>query len=65
LPADLQRDLDETRLRLEEATRQADQLRQRADEEHRARLTAEQEIARLRDQLEQLRARPKGKGNGR
>jgi Uma2 family endonuclease len=55
LPADLQRDLDETRRQLAEATR-------RLDEEHQARLAAEQEIARLRTQLGQDRSRRNGGG---
>ncbi|HEY7153143.1 MAG TPA: Uma2 family endonuclease [Gemmataceae bacterium] len=46
LPADLQRDLDETRRRLAEATRRAE--------------TAEQEVARLRAEIEQLRSRRNG-----
>jgi Uma2 family endonuclease len=46
LPADLQRDLDETRRQLAEATHRAD--------------AAEQEIARLRAELEQLRSRRNG-----
>ncbi len=54
LPADLQRDLDQTRRQLAEANR-------RADEERQARLAAEQEIARLRAQLEQVRS-PKNGG---
>ena len=54
LPADLQRDLDLTRRQLVEANR-------RADEERQARLAAEQEIARLRAQLEQVRS-PKSGG---
>jgi Uma2 family endonuclease len=46
LPADLQRDLDETRRQLAEATRRAE--------------TAEQEIARLRAEIEQMRSRRNG-----
>ena len=53
LPADLQRDLDETRRQLAEATR-------RADAEHQARLNAEQEVARLRAENEQMRSRRNG-----
>lgn len=49
LPADLQRDLEQTRRQLAEAMR-------RADEERQGRLTAEQEIARLRVQLEKMRS---------
>jgi Uma2 family endonuclease len=59
LPADLQRDLDETRRRLDEATRRADEEARRAESERQARLAAEEEVARLRAQLEQLQARPK------
>jgi hypothetical protein len=46
LPADLQRDLDEARRQLAEATRRAE--------------TAEQEVARLRAEIEQLRSRRNG-----
>jgi Uma2 family endonuclease len=49
LPADLQRDLDEARRQLAEANR-------RAEQEHQARLAAEQELAQLRAQVEQLRS---------
>jgi Uma2 family endonuclease len=48
LPADLQRDLDETR-------RQLRQMKRRADEEHQARLAAEAEVQRLQAELERLR----------
>lgn len=48
LPADLLRDLDETRRQLRKMTR-------RAEEEKQARLTAEQELVRLRAELEQMR----------
>jgi Uma2 family endonuclease len=67
LPAELQRELDEARRQLAAARRQAgrqkrraDQFQLRAEEERRARLTAEEELARLRSQLEQLRAPPPG-----
>jgi Uma2 family endonuclease len=67
LPADLQRDLDETRRQLAEATRRADDETRRADGETRradaerqARLAAEEEIARLRTQLEQAKSRRNG-----
>ncbi len=56
LPAELQRDLDEARRQLKEAQRRADEEQRRADEEHQARLAAEQEVARLRSQLEQMRS---------
>jgi Uma2 family endonuclease len=46
LPADLQRDLDETRRQLAEATRRAE--------------SAEQEVAQLRAEIEQLRLRRNG-----
>ncbi len=46
LPADLQRDLDEARRQLAEATRRAE--------------TAEQEVARLRAEIEQMRSRRSG-----
>lgn len=53
LPADLQRDLDEARRQITEAT-------QRADSERQGRLAAEQEVARLRAELERLRSRRNG-----
>jgi Uma2 family endonuclease len=53
LPADLQRQLDETRRLLAEATR-------RAEEERQARLAAERELAELRAQMGQ---RPRGRRN--
>jgi len=59
LPADLQRDLDETRQQLRKMTRRAEEQARRAEEEHQARLTAEQELVRLRTQLEQMRSREK------
>jgi hypothetical protein len=62
LPADLQRDLDETRRQLrrmmrraDEQTRRADEQARRAEEERQARLAAEQELLRLRAELEQMR----------
>jgi Uma2 family endonuclease len=48
LPADLQRDLDETR-------RQLRRMKRRAEAEHQARLAEEQEVLRLRAELEQMR----------
>jgi Uma2 family endonuclease len=48
LPADLQRDLDETR-------RQLRRMKRRAKEEHQARLAAEEEVQRLRAELERMR----------
>lgn len=57
LPADLQRELDQTLRQLAEATRRADEEKHRADEERRARLAAERELAELRAQRE--RGRPK------
>jgi Uma2 family endonuclease len=48
LPADLQRNLDETRRQLRRMTRHA-------EAEQRARLAAEEEVQRLRAELEQLR----------
>lgn len=53
LPADQQRDLEETRRQLVETMR-------RADAERQSRLAAEREAARLRAELEQLRSRRKG-----
>jgi Uma2 family endonuclease len=58
LPADLQRELNETRRRLAEESRRADEASRRADEERRARLAAEEELARLRGQLGQRPAGP-------
>lgn len=55
LPADLQRDLDETRKQLRTMTRRAEQEAQRAEQEHQARVAAEQELLRLRDELERMR----------
>ena len=48
LPADLQRDLDETRRQLRKMTR-------RAKEERQSRLVAEEEVQRLRAELERIR----------
>jgi Uma2 family endonuclease len=53
LPADLQRDLDEARQQIAAATRLADAERQ-------GRLAVEQEVARLRAELERLRSRRNG-----
>jgi Uma2 family endonuclease len=55
LPADLQRDLDELRhqLKAERAAREA--AEQRGEQEHQARLAAEQELQRLRAEIEQLK----------
>jgi Uma2 family endonuclease len=52
LPADLQRDLDATRKQLAVATRQLEKERQ-------ARRAAEEELTRLRAQIEEMRARRK------
>ena len=54
LPADLQRDLDETRRQLRKMTR-------RAEEEQRGRLAAEEEVFRLRTELDQLRRAERGR----
>ncbi len=48
LPADLQRALDETQKRLEDAERESSQLRQQLDQERQARQALERELARLR-----------------
>ena len=56
LPADLHRDLDETRRQLAEAKRVA-------EAEQQGRLAAEQEVARLRAEVEQLRSRRDGGTN--
>ena len=77
LPADLQRDLDETRRRLRRVTRRATALRhraeaeaqraeaeaQRAEAERQARLSAEQELARLQAQIAEMQARQRGNGS--
>jgi Uma2 family endonuclease len=69
LPADLQRDLDETKRQLrrmrrraqeqerraEEQERRVEEQARRADAEQQARLAAEQEIQRLRAELERMR----------
>jgi Uma2 family endonuclease len=55
LPADLQRDLDQTRKQLRAMTRRAAQEAERAEQEYQARLAAEQELLRLRAELEQMR----------
>jgi Uma2 family endonuclease len=66
LPAELQRDLEETRRQLVETTQRADAEKRRADAEHRcadaehqARLTAERDLSQLRSQIEQLRSQQK------
>jgi Uma2 family endonuclease len=53
LPADLQRDLEETRKQLRKMTR-------RVEEEQQARLAAEQELLRLKAELEQMRTGKRG-----
>jgi hypothetical protein len=65
LPADLQRDLMEAKQQLKEARHQADEARQqvkqateRLEDERKARLAMEQELERLRDQLEAARKQP-------
>jgi Uma2 family endonuclease len=67
LPADLQRDLDQTRRKLQEAEVQLEQAKtqldaktSQLDEERRARLAVEEELARLRAQLQKP-----GKSGGR
>ncbi len=55
LPADWQREMDETRRQLRQMKRRAGEEAKRAEEEHQARLAAEQEVLRLRATLEQLR----------
>jgi Uma2 family endonuclease len=71
LPADLQRSLDETQKHLDQTQKHLDQtqrhldetqrqlagMTQRAESEHQARLAAERELAQLRAQMEQMRAR--------
>jgi Putative restriction endonuclease len=58
LPADLQRALDEARRQLGEARQELGQTRQQLEEETRRANTAEEELARLRSELEHLRGRP-------
>ncbi len=60
LPADLQREVDQLRRQLAEQSRRADEQSRRADQEHQAWLTAEQEVARLRAELEQRRSSRNG-----
>lgn len=55
LPADLQRDLDETRRQLRKMTRRAEEQARRVEEEQRGRRAAEEEVQRLRAELERLR----------
>lgn len=55
LPAELHRDLDETRRQLRRVKRRAEKETRRAEEERQARLAAEQEVLRLRAELEQMR----------
>jgi Uma2 family endonuclease len=57
LPGDLQRDLDATRIELEAARLALHAAEQRGAQEHQARLVAEQEVERLRAQMEELRRR--------
>jgi Uma2 family endonuclease len=58
LPAELQRGLDEARRQLEQERRRAEQLQQEVEQERQARLSAEEELKRLRAELERARARP-------
>jgi hypothetical protein len=76
LPADLLRDLEDTRRELRQATRRANALQQRAEAEaqraeaeaqraeaeHQARLTLEQELAQLRAALAEKQGRQRGNG---
>ncbi len=55
LPAELQRELDEVRLQAEEHRKRAEKERRRADKEHQGRVVAEQEVERLRAELDALR----------
>jgi hypothetical protein len=57
LPADMQRELDDTRRQLQQMAHHAEEQTRRADEEHQARLAAEQELIRLRAEVEQMRKR--------
>jgi Uma2 family endonuclease len=59
LPADLQRDLDETRLRLDETRRDLVKTRHDLDETRQALAAAERETQELRRQVEQFKGRPK------
>ena len=56
LPADLQRDLDETRRQLRRMKRRAEEQMRRAEEQTRRAESAEEEVARLRAELERMRA---------
>jgi hypothetical protein len=58
LPAELQRDLDQTHRQMEEARRAAEEEKRRADELARRLEVAERELARLRGQLEPPPAGP-------
>ena len=55
LPADLQHDLDETRRQLRRMKRRAHEQASRAEAEQQARRAAEEEVQRLRVELERLR----------
>lgn len=55
LPAEMLRELESTRRRLRVMTRRASAAEQTAENERQSRLAAEQELARLRAELEQLR----------
>jgi hypothetical protein len=59
LPGELLQQKNEADHRAEEAQRHAEEARRHAEEERRARQAAEEEVARLRAELEQLRRRPK------
>jgi hypothetical protein len=55
LPADLQKALDDVKLQRDEFERERDEFQRQRDEERRMRQSAEDEIARLRGELEHLR----------
>jgi hypothetical protein len=55
LPADLQRDLEQTRKQLRAMTRRAGEQTRRAEAEQQARREAEEEVQRLRAELERMR----------
>ncbi|MHB1426056.1 MAG: Uma2 family endonuclease [Gemmataceae bacterium] len=57
LPADLFRELEKSRRQTEEERQRADRAEQRAEQERHARLALEQELARLKSQLNRARSK--------
>ncbi len=62
LPGDMQRELDESKRRADTATRRADDLQLRLEEEQEARRAAERELSQLRAQVQQPKTRTNGNG---